>query len=74
MKVTDNISEDLQEHWDVIKVHEICHFPRNIERSGTTQHYNAELYENLHQKVKFSLLSVTSLQYPLFRLSKNLRG
>lgn len=51
MKIKDTTKDELLEYWDVIKVHEICHFPRNIERSGATQHYNAELYENLHQKV-----------------------
>lgn len=39
--------------WDVVKVHAISHFREDIMRSGTTQHYSAELYENLHQTVKY---------------------
>lgn len=37
--------------WNTIKVHAMSHYRQDIERSGTTQHYSAELYENLHQIV-----------------------
>lgn len=37
--------------WDIVKLHKISHCSADIERSGSTQHYSAELFENLHKSV-----------------------
>lgn len=41
--------------WDMVKVHAISHYKKDIVLSGTTYHYSSELFENLHQKVNFLL-------------------
>lgn len=41
--------------WDIIKVHAITHYKKDIIRSGSTFQYSAEKYENLHQKVSFAV-------------------
>lgn len=44
-------------YWGIIKTHYISHFRSDIERSGVTQNYCTEMFENLHQKVVFSTSS-----------------
>lgn len=43
--------EAVNNHWGVIKTHYISHFRSDIERSGVSQNYCTEMFENLHQKV-----------------------
>lgn len=39
-------------NWNINKIHAIAHLKADIQRSGSTHQFNAELYENLHQKVQ----------------------
>lgn len=57
--------------WDLPKVHAISHVKSDIERSGTTNHYNTELYENLHQRVR---LVNTLCEYVIFLFDRSLRS
>lgn len=47
------IAKKVVEEWETVKVHAISHYKGDIERSGATQHYSSETFENLHQKAFF---------------------
>lgn len=49
--------------WKLNKIHAISHYKNDIKRSGATHHYNAELFENLHQKVMMSTVLPFLLHY-----------
>lgn len=42
--------------WDIPKIHMVSHYSADIIRSGSTHHYNAELFEHLHKKVNFNVV------------------
>lgn len=65
MKYKNRKGNDMD--WDTIKVHAISHFRSDIARSGTTQHYNAELYENLHQTVRDAISHSSGMNFYVYK-------